>query len=158
MAASTSRSQLANPKIQNPKSKSDVGPTADKTAAKRHLVSHAGQAIAGGRLRHATDFEQHHARLDDGGPVFRLPLALAHARLGGDRGHRLVREHANVQPPLAAQEVRGGDATGLDGLGAQPAAFQRLQAVVAEGHEIAAGCLTSYLSPLTFSELYSLGH
>src|SRR5207247_101153 len=79
---------------------SHTRPAVDEAAAKRHLVCHTGQAVAGGRLRQAGDLEQDHARLDDGGPVLRLALALAHARLGGDRGNRLMREHADVQPAL----------------------------------------------------------
>src|SRR5581483_7894779 len=101
---------------------------------------------------------QDHARLDDGGPVLRLALALAHARLGRDRRHRLVREDADVQPALAAHEVRGGDAAGLDRLGAEPAAFEGLQPVLAEVHRVAAGRVTFYPTALAFSELYPLGH
>src|SRR5207244_5741357 len=126
--------------------KLDVRAAVDEAAAERHLVRHAGQAVAGRRLGDARDLEQDHARLDDGRPVFRLALALAHARLGRDRRHRLVREDADVQPAFAAHRVRRRDTAGLDGLGAQPAAFQGLQAVFAVGHLVAAGGVTFYLS------------
>src|SRR5205814_7611450 len=83
---------------------------------------------------------------------------LAHARLGGDGGHRLVREHADVQPALAAHRVRRGDAPGFDGLGAEPTALQRLQPELAVGDGIAALRVTFYLAALAFSELYPFGH
>src|SRR5260370_38069092 len=60
---------------------------ADKPALERHLVRHARQAGAGGALPQAGDLEQDCARLDDGGPVLRLALALAHARLPGAFRH-----------------------------------------------------------------------
>ena len=69
--------------------------------------------------------------LIDRRPVLRLALALAHPRLGRDGRHRLVREDADVQPALAADELGRGDAAGLDRLGRQPAALERLQAEVA---------------------------
>src|SRR5262249_7613426 len=87
----------------------------------------------------------------------RLALALAHARLGRDRRHRLLREDADVQPALAAHRVRGGDAAGLDRLGAEPAAFGGLQAEVAVADGVAAGGVTFYPAPLTFSVLCALG-
>src|SRR4030095_12202449 len=46
-----------------------------------HLVGHARQAALGGRGIDAGDLEHHGARLHDAHPVFRLALALAHARL-----------------------------------------------------------------------------
>src|SRR5262249_16299461 len=102
--------------------------------------------------------EQDHAGLDDRGPVFRLTLALAHARLGRDGGDRLLREDADVQPALAADEVRRRDAARLDGLGAEPAALDRLQAQLAERHRVAAGGVAAHLAPLALAVLDPLGH
>src|SRR5262249_56160650 len=96
--------------------------------------------------------------LDRGGPALRLALALAQAGLGRDGGHRLAREDADVQPPLAAHRVRRGDAARLDGLGAEPAALEGLQAELPERHAVAAGGVTFYLAALAFSVLYPLGH
>src|SRR6266849_3346779 len=64
----------------------------DQPALERHLVGDSRQAVSGGRFGQAGNFEQDHAGLDDGGPVFRFTLALAHARFGGDGGDRLMRE------------------------------------------------------------------
>ena len=55
------------------------------------------------------------------------PFALAHAGFQGNRGDRLVREDADVQPAFVAQVLRRGDAAGLDRLRAEPAALGRLQ-------------------------------
>src|SRR5436189_223238 len=55
---------------------SNVRPARHEPAAERHLVRHAGQGVAGGRLGDAGQLEQDHARLDDGGPELRLALAL----------------------------------------------------------------------------------
>src|SRR5436305_1413496 len=63
---------------------SHARPPGHETAAERHLVRHPRQAIARLRLGQPGDLEQDHARLDDRGPVLRLALALAHARLGGN--------------------------------------------------------------------------
>ena len=60
------------------------------------------------------------------------PFALAHAGFERDRGDRLVREDADVQPAFAAQVLLRGDAAGLDRLRAEPAALRGLQAEVAE--------------------------
>src|SRR5262245_39886081 len=72
----------------------DVRPPGDEPAAERHLVSDASQAVTGGSFGDAGQLEQNLARTDDGRPVFRLALALAHAGFQRDRGHRFVREHA----------------------------------------------------------------
>src|SRR5581483_8220505 len=137
---------------------SNIRPPMDEAAAERHFVCDAGQAIAGRGLGDTRHLEQDHAGLDHGGPEFGFALALAHARLGRNRGHRLVRKHANVQPALAAHEMARGDAARFNGLGAQPAPLQELQAELAESHGVAAAGVTFYLSPLAFSKLYPLGH
>ena len=110
------------------------------------------------RLGQAADFEQDHPRFHHSSPVFRLTLALAHARFGRDRRYRLVRKHADKQAALTAHRMRGRDAAGLDCLGAQPAALQGLQAEVAIADRIGAPGITLYDAPLAFSVLYPLGH
>src|SRR5262249_17807402 len=111
--------------------RSNARPAVDEPAAERHLVGHAGQAVAGRRLGQAAHLVQDHARLDNRGPVFRLALALAHARLGRDGRDRLVGKDADVKPAFAANRVGRGDTARLDGLGAEPAALEGLQAEVA---------------------------
>src|SRR5712691_7690253 len=86
----------------------------DETALEGHLVGDPGEAVAGGRFGQSADLEQDRARPDDGGPVFRLALALAHARFQRNRRHGLVREDADVQTALTAHRVRRGDTPGLD--------------------------------------------
>src|SRR5262249_31943665 len=130
---------------------------AHEPAAARHFVGDAGKRVAGSGFGQAAHFEQNHSGLDDGGPVFRLALTLTHARLSRDRGHRLVREHADIQPAFAADRVRRGDAPGFDRLRTEPAAFQRLQAELAEADLVTALRLTSYDAPLAFAELYPFG-
>src|SRR5439155_23895096 len=137
---------------------SNTRPPGHQAATKRHLVRHPGQGVAGGGFGQAADLVQDHARLDHGGPVLGLALALAHTRLRRARRPRLVREDANVQPPLAAHRVSGGDAAGFDRLSTQPAAFEGLQAELAERYGVAAGSLTFYPAALAFSKLYPLGH
>src|SRR5262245_16156259 len=112
-------------------------PAGDEPAAERQFVGDASEDIARCGLGQTGDLKGDHARLDDGGPVFRLALALAHARLGRDGGHRLVREDADEQPALAAHRVGCGDAARLDCLGRQPPAFDRLQAELAVGNGVA---------------------
>ena len=62
------------------------------------------------------------------------------------------------KPAFAAHRMRGGDAARLDRLGAQPAAFQRLQAELAVADGVAAHGRYLDYAALAFSELYSLGH
>src|SRR6516165_9261055 len=76
----------------------DARPPRHQPAAKRHLVGYPGQGVARRRFGQAGDLEQDHARLDHRRPIFRLALALAHARLGRDGRDRLVREDTDEQP------------------------------------------------------------
>ena len=85
-------------------------------------------------------------------------MGFTHPRFQGDRGDWLVREDADVEPPLGAQILLRGDPAGLDGLGADPAALRGLEPVVAEDHAVAAGGFTFYTSSLAFSVLDSLWH
>src|SRR5207244_1741538 len=86
------------------------------------------------RLRHAGELEHHTARLDHRDPALGIALARAHARLGRLLRHRLVRE--DVDPDLAAalDLARHRDTSRLDLAVRDPAAVDRLQAVVAELH------------------------
>src|SRR5262249_55066419 len=106
----------------------------------------------------AGNLKQHHARLDHGGPVFRLALALAHAGFGGGGGYRFFGGHAGIQPAPPPGRGGGRGAARLDGLGARPTALQRLPPLIAGGHRVAARGVTFYFAALAFSELYSLGH
>src|SRR5215469_10562749 len=70
----------------------------------RHLMGDAGQGLLGRRLIDASDFEHDPAGLDDGAPVFRLALSLAHAGFQRFTGDGLVRENADEDPTLATQK------------------------------------------------------
>ena len=65
---------------------------------------------------------------------------------------------ADVELAAPLDRLAGHDAAGLDGLGADPAGLERLQAELAEGDVVAAGGVTSYAAFLAFSELDPLGH
>ena len=89
--------------------------------------------LAGELLGDAGELEHDAAGLDHGDPALRVALALAHPGLGRLLGERLVREDRD--PDLAAALDLAGhrDAGGLDLAVRDPAAIERLQAVLAEG-------------------------
>ena len=106
----------------------------------------------------AFHLEEHAAGLDDRDPHLGRALALAHARLGRLLGERLVGEHAHPHAPAALDGARERDAGGLDLARREPAAVERLQAVVAErerraapGRALAAALL--HLAPLDLLRL-----
>src|SRR6185369_12529822 len=83
-------------------------------------------------LLHAVDLEHDAARMDARHPVFRRPLARAHADFGGLAADRHVREHAD--PDLADALHMAGDraARRLDLARGDPARLDGLQSIGAE--------------------------
>lgn len=157
--------------IGSPRLGLDVGPSGHESALEGHLISDAGQAIAGGTLGKPSDFKEDGSRPDDRCPVFRFAFALAHAGFGGDGRDRLMGEDADVIPPFPGDEPRHGDAAALDALGGEPAPFQGLQAEIPVGDVVASVRLAldgAVVFPtrdfpaddaaLTFSILDPLGH
>src|SRR5215216_344492 len=99
----------------------------------RKLVAGEAHRLASERLGHAGELEHHPARLDHGDPSLRVPLARAHPGLGGLLGVGLVGE--DIDPDLAAalDLARHRNPGGLDLAVGDPAAVERLEAVLAEG-------------------------
>ena len=98
----------------------------------RQLVAGQAHRLLGEVLRHARELEHHAPRLDDGDPALGVALARAHAGLGGLLRERLVGE--DVDPDLAAALDLAGhrNTRSLDLAVGDPAALERLQAVLAE--------------------------
>src|SRR5207245_10204185 len=88
----------------------------------------------GARVRHSGALQHRAARLDHGAPALGVAFARGHARLGRLLRDGLVRE--DVDPDLAAalDLARHRDTSRLDLTVRDPAAVDRLQAVVAELH------------------------
>src|SRR6185295_2752471 len=85
------------------------------------------------RLVDAFQFVHHASGAHDGDPLFRVALAVTHARLGRLLRDRLVREDADVQLAAALDVAGDRDAGRLDLARGDEAARQRLQAELAEG-------------------------
>src|SRR5439155_12865185 len=121
------------------------------------LLAGQAQRLLGERLRHAGELEHDAARLDHGDPALGVALARAHARVGRLLGDRLVRE--DVDPDLAAalDLARHRDTSRLDLAVRDPAAVDRLQAVVAELHGRLALRLAGPAAAVDLPELRLLG-
>lgn len=103
-------------------------------------------------------FKDHRARFDHRGPVGRFTLAFTHSCFGRSSGHRLGREHSNVQSSLAAHEVAGRDTTGFDALAIEPCRFECLQAELTVLNRITAKRQAPNSPPLVLSVLDALWH
>src|SRR5829696_8177711 len=86
------------------------------------------------RLGHAGELEHHAAGLDHSHPVLGRALPRAHARLGGLRGHGLVREDVDPDLASALDLARHGDTSSLDLAVRYPAGLERLETEVAGAH------------------------
>src|SRR5687768_9269738 len=96
-----------------------------------------GHRLLGERLLDAFDLEHHAPGLHDGDPPLRIPLALAHARLGRLFRDRLVREDPDPHLAATLHLARHRDAARLDLPVRDPAGLQAHQPVLAERHGIA---------------------
>src|SRR3954447_20765739 len=96
----------------------------------------AGQAerLLGEGLGHAGELEHHAPRLDHADPALGRALAGAHAGLGGLLREALVGEDVDPDLASALDLARHCDTSRLDLAIRDPAAVERLQAVVAELH------------------------
>src|SRR6476660_2100308 len=118
----------------------------------------ARQAQLRGCFGHTTQLVQDRARADDGRPKLRLTLSLTHAGFERDRRNRFVREYADVEPAFASDVLRRRNTSGLDRLGAHPAAYNCLQTELTKDDALAARGVTFYTSSLAFSVLHPFGH
>src|SRR5258708_30560718 len=77
--------------------------------------------------RQSCHFEHDRPRFDDGHPMIRLSLSLAHSRFERTGRDGLVRKNADIELPVAANVLHGGDTAGLDRRGLDVPRLQRLQ-------------------------------
>ena len=89
----------------------------------------------------------------DGDPLFRVALAVTHARLGRLLGDRLVREDADVKLPAALHVTRDRDTRRFDLARGHEAARQGLQPELAEGERGRALGDAAHLPLLLFAPL-----
>src|SRR5699024_5242073 len=128
----------------------------NKFALDGQLVHGQAQGLAGSRLIHVRQLEQHAAGLDDSHPVLGRAFTGAHAGLGGLFGDRLVGE--DLDPDLAATlDITGhGDTGGLDLGRGDPGRLQGNKAVLALAHHGAAGGLAGHAAALAAAVLTTL--
>src|SRR4051794_17253819 len=98
----------------------------------RQLPPGQPQRLACQRLGNTRELEHDPAGLDDRDPVLGRTLPGAHARLGGLRGHGLVRKDVDPDLPAALDLARHRDSGGLDLAIRQPGVVERLEAEVTE--------------------------
>src|SRR5204863_9992239 len=97
------------------------------------LVLREVERLTRERLVDAFQLVHHAPRADDGDPLLRIALAVAHAGLGRLLRDRLVRKDADVELAAALDVAGDRDARRLDLARGDEAARQRLQAEFAEG-------------------------
>src|SRR5205085_10991851 len=103
--------------------------------------------LAGERLGDAGELEHDAPGLDDGDPALGVALALAHAGLGRLLRRRLVREDRDPDLAATLDLARHRNTSGLDLTVGDPAALERLQAVLAEVDLGASARVATHLAP-----------
>src|SRR5215470_3137039 len=97
------------------------------------LLRGEAEALARRSLVHTLHLVHDPARLHHGDPELGVALPLAHARLRGLLGHRLVREDADEDLPAALHAAGERDAGRLDLAVGDPARLERLEPEIAKG-------------------------
>src|SRR5512142_1121158 len=122
------------------------------------LLARQAERLFRERLRHAGKLEHHAAGLDHADPALGRAFAGAHPSLGRLLREALVGE--DVDPDLAAalDLARHRDAGGLDLAVRDPAAVDRLQAVVAELHRRLPLRVAATAAAMDLAELRLLRH
>src|SRR6185437_9525637 len=122
------------------------------------LLAREAERFLRQRLRDARELEHHASGLDHGDPALGRALAGAHAGLGRLLREALVGE--DVDPDLAAalDLARHRDTGGLDLAVRDPAAVDRLQAVVAELHRRLTLRVAATATAVHLAELRLLRH
>src|ERR1700754_2958778 len=130
----------------------------DEFRLHRKLVAGEAQRFARQLLGDAGELEHDLARLHHGDPALGVALAGTHAGLGRLLRVRLVRE--DVDPDLAATFDLAGhrDTSGLDLAVGDPAALDRLDAVLAEGDAAAALGVAAHAATELFAVLDTFRH
>src|SRR5216684_3781270 len=129
-----------------------------KFRGNRQLVRRQSQSFLGRRFVHSRHLEHDAPRLHHRDPLFRRAFALAHARLGGLLGERLVRENPDPQFSAALDEPRNRHARRFDLPVGNPRAFHGLQSVLAERQIPAAPGLAIAAPAHLLSVLHLLRH
>src|SRR5215510_15610341 len=122
------------------------------------LLRGKAEALARRSLVHALHLVHDPAGLHHGDPELGVALALAHARLRGLLGHRLVREDADEDLPAALDAAGERDAGRLDLAVGDPARLERLEPEIAEGQARSALGLAPHAAALGLAILDTLGH
>src|ERR1700679_1336739 len=131
-----------------------LGPLAlDEFRPHGKLVTGQSQGVASEILGDAGELEHHAPGLDHGDPTLGVSFSGAHPGLGRLLRVRLVRE--DVDPDLAATFDLAGhrDGGSLDLAVGDPAAVERLQPVLAEGHGAAALGVAAHAAAHLFAVL-----
>src|SRR5215471_12910400 len=132
--------------------------TGHKLGLDPDLLRGEAEALARRSLVHTLHLVHDPSRLHHGDPELGVALPLAHARLRGLLGHRLVREDADEDLPAALHAAGEGDAGRLDLAVGHPARLQRLEPEIAEGQGRAALGLAPHAAALGLAILDALGH
>src|SRR5690606_27763041 len=125
--------------------------------AQRQLRRGEPEGLAGEFFADSVHFVEHLARLDLRDVELGVPLALAHPDLGRLLGNRLVRKDPDPHPTATLDVAGHGAPRGLDLAGRQAAPADRLQPVLTEGNEGAAGRETLVAAFLFLAVLASFG-
>src|SRR5262244_1308841 len=122
------------------------------------LLRGEAEALARRSLVHTLHLVHDPAGLHHGDPELGVALALAHARLCGLLGHRLVREDADEDLSAALHAAGEGDAGRLDLAVGDPARLERLEPEIAEGQARSALGLAPHAAALGLAILDALRH
>jgi len=134
-----------------------AGVANDEPGAKAKLGGGETAGLAGGGLIDARNLKEHVPWQHDGNPELWSSLALAHSRFWRAGGHRLVRKDADKHLAFALQEAGDRHTAGLNLVVLDPAAFERLKAVVAKVQLVTAGGVAFAAAALALAKLGSAG-
>jgi hypothetical protein len=129
-----------------------------KPALDWHFMSDSGQRPFCHLFTYSTYLEANLAGPDSGDPKFRFTFAFAHSCFQGLGAYRLMRKNPYIDLAFTMQKMGRRYTAGFNVLGAYPAAFQGLQAVLAKRHIIASGRVALHPAALAFTVFNSFRH
>src|SRR4051794_37987959 len=135
-----------------------LGLTRHELGPDRELVTRKAHRLARKILGYARHLEHHAPGLDHCDPALRRALAGAHAGLGRLLRVRLVGEDVDPDLPATLDLAGHRDTGGLDLAVGDPAAVERLQPVLAEGHGAPALGVAAHSAAHLFAVLDPLRH